>query len=70
MSKHLDLETIPKVASSQKREERIRMPRPQSEMKTLTLEGIPKVDEQQAQELWDEVQRKAMEQWSDDNITP
>ena len=37
---------------------------------TISLEGIPKVDEQQARELWEDVHRKAIDNWSNTNISP
>ena len=34
------------------------------------MEGIPEVDEQQTRELWEAVHRNAVENWSDDNVSP
>ena len=34
------------------------------------MEGIPDVDEQQAMEMWEEVNQNAIEQWSNHDISP
>ena len=46
------------------------MPTAINSTQNATMESIPEMDEQQAQELWEEVHKNAMEHWSDDNISP
>ena len=69
VSKRPDLETIQEVSSSQERESSLGMPTARSNQ-NATKESIPEMDEHQAQELWEEVHKNAMEHWSDDNISP
>ena len=70
VSKRPDLETIPEASSSQEREGSLVMPAAINSTQNATIESIPEMDEQQAQELWEEVHKNAMEHWSDDNISP
>ena len=70
VSKRPDLETIPEASSSQEREGSLVMPAAINSTQNATMESIPEMDEQQAQELWEEVHKNAMEHWSDDNISP
>ena len=76
VSKRLDLETIPEVTSSNECDESVFKPTPQEELcgqvqtQSMNLEGIPEVDEQHARELWDAVHKNAVENWSNDNVSP
>ena len=76
MSKRPNLETILKVSFSHEREESIQEPTPQEILRgqslehTIVLEGIQEVDEQQARKLWEDVHRKIVENWFDNNVSP
>lgn len=69
ISKQPNLEMIPKLAFSQEREGTNRMPMPLEEIRSVTLEIIPKVNEQKAQELWEKVHQNAMENCSNDDVS-
>ena len=76
VSKRPDLETIPEVSSSREWEESTQIPTPQEVLlresltQTIGQEGIPKVDKQQAKELWEDVHKKVVDDWFDTNVSP
>ena len=61
---------IPKVASSQERDGSLGMPATINASENTIIDGIPEMDELQATELWDDVNKNAMEQWSNNNVSP
>ena len=76
MSKRSDLETISEVSSSRERDESIRERTPQEELcrqslsQNIGLEGILEVDMEHGRELWEVVHKNAMDNWSDENVSP
>ena len=42
----------------------------QNVKQTIGLEGIPKMDERMAREMWETVHQKAIEEWANSNDSP
>ena len=70
VSKRPNLTTILEATSSQKQEMNMDDQKSSKEEENASMERIPDVDERQARELWDEVNRNAIEQWSDQEFYP
>ena len=76
VSKRPDLETILEVASSKEREGSMGTcpPPPEHDMPNqamnATIDGILEIDEQQARDMWNAVQKHTVENLSDGNISP
>ena len=70
MSKWPNLETIPEAASSQEHKINLDEHNSSKEEENASMESVVDMDERQARELWDEVNRNAIEQWFDQEVYP
>ena len=70
VSKRPNLTTILEGTSSQEQEMNMDDQETSKEEENASMESIPDVDERQARELWDEVNRNAIDQWYDQEFYP